>query len=650
MEKIKIALAQINNSFSGQNYLPYSIGLLESYVKEYSKRPNIYEFQSMIYKRSPISEIVNRMGGSHIVGFSMYVWNEQITLESIRRIKKINPTGIVIVGGPQVPSNPEEFLRKNLDIDIVIHNEGEETFIEILDSYELKNYKNIKGISYRVNDQVVTNPPRERIRDIERSPSPFLNGVFDRVINENPSEQWIALWETNRGCPFQCTFCDWGSATASKVTKFEGERLKKELNWMVEKKIAYIFVCDANFGMLKQDIEIAQYVAELKSKTGFPQGFSVQNTKNATERAYKTQKIISDAGLNKGVALSMQSLDEKTLENIKRDNISLETYFELSKRFSEENVETYSDLILGLPGETYATFFSGIQKLLDMGQHTRIQFNNLSILPNAEMGQASYLKKHGMRTVKSKVVNIHGERVELQDDVDEYQILVVETKTMPSEEWVKTRVFSWAMNFFYFNKILQTPIILGRVLTQKSITQIIEKLLSSNSTGLSRIREVFTEEATGIQRGGYEYKYSKEWLSIYWPIDEYLYIDLVFNDIMEIFYEECFEILKEDLNKEDVGIMREAIELNKTMISSYKKIGKYDIKLNYDLIKMCEDFKRGKEILMNDYKKEKKYQINHEKYENLNEWCKKVVWWGNKKGAYLGIASSSENIEIAGHY
>ena len=650
MERIKVALAQINNSFSGQNYLPYSIALLESYVKEYSKRPDMYEFQSMIYKRSPIREIVNRMCGSHIVGFSMYVWNEQITLESIRRIRKINPKVIVIVGGPQVPSDPVEFLNKNLDVDIVIHNEGEETFLEILDSYEIKNYKNIKGISYRVDDQVVTNPPRERLKEIERIPSPYLNGVFDKVINENPNEQWIALWETNRGCPFQCTFCDWGSATASKVTKFEGDRLKKELNWMVDRKIAYIFVCDANFGMLKQDIEIAEYVAELKGKTGFPQGFSVQNTKNATERAYKTQKIISDAGLNKGVALSMQSLDDKTLENIKRDNISLETYFELSRRFSEENVETYSDLILGLPGETYASFISGVQKLLNMGQHTRIQFNNLSILPNAEMGQANYLKKHGMRSVKSKVVNIHGEREELQDDVDEYQILIVETKTMPSGEWVKTRVFAWAMNFFYFNKILQTPIILGKVLTQKSITEIIEKLLSSSLPGLSRIRSVFAEEARGIQQGGYEYKYSKEWLSIYWPIDEYLYIDLVYNDIIEKFYEECYEVLKEELNIEEIEIMREAIELNKIMISSYKKNGTYEIELKYDLMKMCEDFKRGKEISFKAYKIQKKYKINHKRYENLNEWCRKVVWWGNKKGAYLGVASSGDEIEIAGHY
>ena len=73
------------------------------------------------------------------------------------------------------------------------------------------------------------------------------------------------------------------------MTKFEQERLEFELKWMAEKKIQYVFVCDANFGIQKRDVEIAESVAKIKSETGFPQGFSVQNTKNATERAYLTK-------------------------------------------------------------------------------------------------------------------------------------------------------------------------------------------------------------------------------------------------------------------------------------------------------------------------------------------------------------------------
>ena len=159
---------------------------------------------------------------------------------------------------------------------------------------------------------------------------------------------------------------------------------------------------DANFGIKKRDVEIAEYVADTKNRTGFPQGFSVQNTKNATERAYLTQKILSDAGLNKGVALSMQSLDPHTLSNIKRDNISLETYWELQSRFTKDKVETYSDLILGLPGETYDSFVKGVNTLMENGQHNRIQFNNLSILPNAEIASKAYIEEYEIETVISE--------------------------------------------------------------------------------------------------------------------------------------------------------------------------------------------------------------------------------------------------------
>ena len=55
-------------------------------------------------------------------------------------------------------------------------------------------------------------------------------------------------WETNRGCPFSCTFCDWGSATASKVYQFGMDGLHDEIGWMSRQRIGFVFCCDANFG------------------------------------------------------------------------------------------------------------------------------------------------------------------------------------------------------------------------------------------------------------------------------------------------------------------------------------------------------------------------------------------------------------------
>ena len=259
MYVIPVGLVQINNSFSGQNYLPYSIACLQTYARKNLADPNRYCFLPMIYKRMAVFDVVERLQDATIIGFSAYVWNAQISLEAARRLKRHSPDTLIIFGGPHVPDQAEDFLRENDFIDIVVHNEGERTFVEILNLFPSRDWSTVKGVSYITADgSFVTTPHVERMSDLQELPSPFLTGVFDELIRDNPKEEWIGLWETNRGCPFQCTFCDWGSATAAKVTKFEFDRLHAELDWFADHKVKYIFVCDANFGIQKRDVEIAR--------------------------------------------------------------------------------------------------------------------------------------------------------------------------------------------------------------------------------------------------------------------------------------------------------------------------------------------------------------------------------------------------------
>jgi radical SAM superfamily enzyme YgiQ (UPF0313 family) len=652
----RIGLVQINNSFSGQNYLPYSIACLQSYAR--SKLPSDrFTFLPMIYKRIPVFEIVERLTEADVVGFSTYVWNARISLEAARRLKRLDPHKLIIFGGPQVPDHAETFLRAHPFIDVVVHNEGERTFVDLLNRLPECDWTGMRGISYLAGDgQFVRTPPVERMRDLEELPSPFLNGMFDELIASNPDEQWIGLWESNRGCPFQCTFCDWGSATAGKVTKFQFDRLHGELNWFAGHGIKYIFVCDANFGIQKRDVEIAEAVAEVRRRTGFPHGFSVQNTKNATERAYQTQKILSDARLNKGVALSMQSLDPLTLKNIKRDNISLETYFELARRFTADNVETYSDLILGLPGETYESFRNGVDKLIRLGQHNRIQFNNLTILPNAEMGNPEYLKKFGMVTVQSEIINIHGAREELQDDVPEIQDLVISTYSLPPEDWRRTRVFSWMAAFLHFDKLLQLPMMVACEIGGLSYRDIIDAFLdaSEDYPVIRSVRELFEREALSMQNGGPEYVYSKEWLGIHWPADEYMFIKLTAENKLPAFYEEAGRLLPAMIDQSWPlleGAVREAIRLNAALISQPFVRDDITILTRYNILEFCDGLRRGAPVALREAPSRVEIERSKSYYPDLLEWCREVVWWGNKKGAYLYVNRNvSVEPQLAGHF
>src|SRR5258707_8634095 len=656
---VTIGLVQINNSFSGQNYLPYSVALLQTYVEHKADDASRYNFLLPLYKRVRIADAVEALKDAEGVGFSTYVWNGRIALEIARRLKQQNPNVMIVFGGPHVPDQPEAFLRANRFIDLAIHNEGEETFLRILESYPARDWTALPGVSFVGPDGAFTrNVNGPRFRDLDDLPSPFLTGAFDRLMAANPNESWIGLWETNRGCPFRCTFCDWGSATAAKVTKFGEDRLFSEVDWFAAKKIEYIFCCDANFGIQKRDVDIARYVAKVKAETGFPRALSVQNTKNATERAYETQKLLSDAGLNKGVALSMQSVDETTLLAIKRDNISLDTYMELQRRFTRDRVETYSDLILGLPGETYESFVRGVDLLIENGQHNRIQFNNLSILPNAEMGDPAYQATYGMVTVESKIINIHGERVELDDNVPQVHDLVVATAAMPLADWRRTRIFCWMTALLHFDKLFQIPLILPHGISGIPYRDMIEAFLAADPERFPMIAEInafFHSEAESIQQGGSEYVFSKDYLGIYWPADEYIFVKLTAEGKFDAFYAEAGRLLAETVSARNAGlpmdIIDEAIRLNHALGHQPFSRENVKIRLRHDLLDYWHKVRGGEQALLREAPMAIEVDRTSKPYDDFQKWCREIVWWGNKKGAYLHAPRAAEiTPELAGHY
>jgi len=655
-----IGLVQINNSFSGQNYLPYSVALLQTYVQKNALDPGRFRFLPPLYKRVRIADAVESLLEADLVGFSTYVWNGRISLEIARRLKALKPGIVIIFGGPHVPDQPEAFMRANPQIDLAVHNEGERTFLKLLESFsDREAWQSLPGVSFvKPDGSFVRNPNIDRVRDLDEIPSPFLEGAFDEIMKANPTESWIGLWETNRGCPFRCTFCDWGSATAAKVTKFGEERLYAEVDWFAEKKIEYIFCCDANFGIQKRDVDIAKYVANVKQATSYPVALSVQNTKNATERAYETQKILSDAGLNKGVALSMQSVDMTTLEAIKRDNISLNTYMELQRRFTRDKVETYSDLILGLPGETYESFVRGVDQLMENGQHNRIQFNNLSILPNAEMGDPAYQAKYGMVTVESKIINIHGERVELDDDVPEVQDLVIATTATPLADWRRTRVFCWMTALLHFDKLFQIPLILAHGISGISYRDMIEAFMAADSARFPMIAEInafFHSEAESIQKGGSEYVFSKEYLNIFWPADEFIFVKLTAEGKFDAFYDEAGKLLIETLGARHsnlpMDVIDEAVRLNHALVHQPFAKENTKLQLRYDLLDYWRKVRDGEQPLLSEAPLIIEIDRTSKPYTDFQKWCREIVWWGNKKGAYLySPKAAAITPELAGHY
>ena len=638
--KYRVGLVQINNSFADACYLPYAVGLLQAYFQHYSCRAGEFSFLQPIYRRISVNDAVQHLNGADIVAISVSSWNFKISLEIARRHKAQHPDSLILIGGPHIPGDAATLLRTYPWVDVVCHGEGEIPFLKILEVWPKRQWGDIPSISYMEGERCVSRPDESRITDLKTVPSPYLTGVFDHLLSENRGHQWLALWETNRGCPFSCAYCDWGSATRSKLYCFVMERLKREIAWFSEHHIEFVFCCDSNFGIFPRDLDIVSAVADMKKKTGFPKALSVQNTKNS-DCSYDIQKALADAGLSKGVNLALQSMHHETLELIGRRNIPPEMFQELQQRYTKDGIETFTDIIIGLPGESYDSFTEGVEKIINSGQHNRIQFINLSILPNAPMAKTAYRELHGLMAVESKIVNIHGAPADYGDNIYETQELVIGSSTMPLEEWCKTRVFAWMASLLYFDKLLQIPIMLLHATVGISYVRQIDAFINlpcGKFPLLEELAEFFFAEAEKIQQGGSEFFYAPDCLDIYWPHDEYAYIRLSVDRKLDRFYGEASQRLADLVLEQGCSTtlwLNEAIKLNQVMLKQPFQTEDIVFKTGYELLETCELVRKTGcgSIVQHPAC----YQIirSGEHWIGWQEWCREVVWYGNKRGAYL---------------
>lgn len=671
---MKVGLAQVNNSFGTACYLPNSVGCLVAYALEQLPKPEMFEFMldKIIYKRMPVEEAANQLEDADVVFASLYVWNKNMTFAILQRLKEINPKIITVIGGPQIeaplptdPKRAERFMDAHPYVDIACHLEGEKAFVEILKNIS-GDWGVIPSISYRAEGgEVKTNPLAPRLlpnfhdmvfkEDVLMLPSPYLTGIFDLLMKANPNQEWLVLYETNRGCPFRCNFCDWGGLVASKVFKFYRERNYKELEWTAQHKIEFMFCADANFAIFDRDVEIAQYAADVKAKYGYPKALSVQNAKNAAERVFKAQYTLAKAGLNKGVTLAFQSRDEHVLETVERENISLEDFRRLQKRFTKEKIETYSDMIIGLAEETYDSFANGVSETISDGQHNRIQFSNLSNQPGAGMSDPEYIKKHGIITKKVRVVTYHGSIYEPEWEIAEYEELVIATNTMPLQDWVRARAFSWMTALLHFDKILQLSLIMAKEtcnVTYRELIEIFSECSNEKFPVICEIKNFFLEKARSIQRGEVENCTGPDRLNIWWPADEFVFIDLVRDGKIGKFYNEAEAALLEFLkgkHPEIKSILRDATLLNRRLIKLPFLNSDTRVVLSHNILEFVESVKVLEKIELRNLSSIYRIKRTSETWSNWDEWMQKVVWWGNKKGAYL-YGNVKTDIEYGGHY
>ena len=375
-----------------------------AYIKSKEDLNNHFKFEKTLVFRKKVEDYIKQCKNTDILLCSCYVWNWEITTYLAKEVKKLNPECLILFGGPQVPEDSTGFFEKHPYVDILVHGEGEYILKNIFNAYlNGKDYSNVKGISTK---DFVT-PPQERINDLAGLPSPYLTNLVWDLVEKIEGVKWICTWETNRGCPYQCTFCDWGSATFTKIRKHLEERLFGEIEWFGKNKIIYVDVADANFGIFQErDLGIARKFKEVALKTGFPDKIRPAWAKNSSEKIIPIANELKKGGILGAVTLAVQSLDKTTLDIIIRANIKFDKFSDLATEFRLNGIPTYTEIILGLPGETLQSYKDGLEIIAKTKLDT-VFIYNCSVLPNAPMNATAYREYYKLKKIKSPIMLVH---------------------------------------------------------------------------------------------------------------------------------------------------------------------------------------------------------------------------------------------------
>lgn len=311
-----------------------------------------------------------------LIGLSCQGWNVAIYRQLLPTVRQLLPDTMIVLGGNHVSHQGDRWLSQLAEVDVVVSGEGEQTVCELarwlLDS--TPELHDIAGITYRQEGLPTSTPARPRAASLDDVPSPYL-AASDDLANAD-----VALWETNRGCPYHCSFCYWGGAVGQKISRAELDRLRTELHAIAAAGVPAIFLCDANFGILPRDVDIAKMVVEARRQFGAPHTLHVNWAKNHADRVGEILDVLRDGDVHTNVYLALQTLTRPALALAGRDERGRPEMMQLARRILDRGGEVGAELIFGLPGETLKDFRAAYDELFL--QFPSLLLHPLWVLPN----------------------------------------------------------------------------------------------------------------------------------------------------------------------------------------------------------------------------------------------------------------------------
>jgi len=304
-------------------------------IAEYTIKDPPMAIVSDLYRRRP-----------DVIGFSCYIWNIEETIVVIDMLRKVLPEATIVLGGPEVSYDTEEWMRRLPAVDHIVMGEGEETFRDLL--RELaggRKFHFVFGLAYRKNGEVVINPGRPKL-DLATLPSPHR---FPEDVPSLPNR--IVYFETSRGCPFSCQFCL--SSIEVGVRYFDMDRVKADLTYLIDNGAKLIKFVDRTFN-IKRDYALEMF------------RFLIENHRGCVFQFEITADIMRPEVLDylaehapPGIfrfEIGVQSTSDETNLAVKRRQNWSKLVRTVTKVKESGKIAQHLDLIAGLPHEGYDRF------------------------------------------------------------------------------------------------------------------------------------------------------------------------------------------------------------------------------------------------------------------------------------------------------
>lgn len=654
-------LFEINDVLVGQVKLPYSTGLIWSNCLRNETISNNYKLDGWFYYREDIDLILEKIKNPSVIGFNTFVWNWHFNNKMAKKIKEKYPDCIIVYGGwqPPIADRSQNFFKEHPYVDIIVHGEGEEAFKDILLEHlkDKKEWHNVLGCSIKMSlidkehrkikniiknsidlieiktadlifeDDTYVTSVRPRIEDLSTMPSPYLNGLFDELIKDCPYKLEATI-ETTRGCPYQCTFCEIGTKYYQRIRTPVLEKVLKEVDWLSDNKVVFVYNADSNFGMLPEHKHVTEYLVKKKKENGYPEKHRCDWAKNKADEVLDLAKTFYEAQMDKGITIAVQSMNPNVLKAIKRKNVDNGKLKEFLDLYNQTELPSYMEVILGLPEETLESFVDGICQIIELEQHNYIGIYSLTSLPNTPFGSKEYREQYGLKVIETYTAFQHLDLTKHNEF--EREEMVVGSNTMTHDEYKKCHYYRWLFMFGHYLGYLQYISRFMRtaynVSYKKFYSTFLEYMINNPNTFIGNELKETADTLDKILDCKFPWGRIVEDVreNYAWDFEEATAMKI--NQNKEKFYEEVYKVIKENFDIPD-SLLKELIKYQECAILDPNK--NYPIESSF--VHNINDVIHKKENLL---EKQNKLQFNAKNFNgDYYSWGTEILWWGRRVAA-----------------